>query len=186
LLGGEITATPRPSGGSIFRVRLMLSEAPTRDQRPPEQIIIGYTGARRTILVIDDDRAHVDLVEELLTPLGFTMVTAMTGPDGLDGAARCHPDLVLLDLTMPGMSGWEVASTLRERGPDDIAILIVSADAHVLSGRPGGTMLHDDFLIKPFAISDLLDRVQTLLDLEWVVDPAPATPTATDRMTTDA
>jgi len=186
LLGGEITATPRPTGGSNFRVRLMLSEAPPRDQRPVEQVIRGYSGPRRTILVIDDDRAHVNMVEEMLAPLGFTIFAAMSGAEGLDIAARCHPDLVLLDLTMPGMSGWEVASNLRERENSDIAILIVSADAHVLSGRPGGTMLHDDFLIKPFSLPDLLDRVQTLLDLEWVVDSAEASLRPIDQAMHDA
>jgi signal transduction histidine kinase/CheY-like chemotaxis protein/purine-cytosine permease-like protein len=186
LLGGEITATPRPTGGSNFRVRLMLSEAPPRDQRPVEQTISGYTGPRRTILVIDDDRAHVNMVEEMLAPLGFTIFAAMSGAEGLEIAARCHPDLVLLDLTMPGMSGWEVASNLRERENGDIAILIVSADAHVLSGRPGGTMLHDDFLIKPFSLPDLLDRVQTLLELDWIIEPAIESSTTSDQAMHDA
>jgi signal transduction histidine kinase/ActR/RegA family two-component response regulator len=178
LLGGDVTATARPTGGSIFRVRIMLSEAPPSDQRAPEESILGYRGPRKTVLVIDDDRAHVDLVEEMLTPLGFTVFSAASGKAGLELASRCHPDLILLDLTMPGMSGWEVAAHLREYGHTDVAILIVSADAHVLSGRPGGTVLHDDFLIKPFELHDLLEKVHLLLDLEWLVDTEQQEPAA--------
>jgi signal transduction histidine kinase/CheY-like chemotaxis protein len=173
ILGGEVTVAARSGGGSIFRVRMMLSEAMPRDPRSVDRAVTGYRGERKTILVVDDDRAHVDLVEEVLAPLGFTVFVAANGPESLLAAAQCHPDLVLLDLTMPGISGWEVAARLRGNGHDDTAILIVSADAHVLAaGRPG-PVHHDDFLVKPFELAHLLDKIQLLLDLDWIVEPAP-------------
>jgi CheY-like chemotaxis protein len=177
LLGGEVTVTSTPGSGSLFRVRLLLTEAPAHAQQDSERSITGYAGARKTVLIVDDDRSHLDLVEQVLAPLGFTVFLAMNGPDCLDMAQRCHPDIVLLDLAMPGMTGWEVAARLRAEHNDELAILVVSADAHVLTGGRPGPMLHDDYLVKPVQLPDLFDKLQLLLDLEWVLetpDRAPA------------
>jgi signal transduction histidine kinase/CheY-like chemotaxis protein/purine-cytosine permease-like protein len=181
LLGGEVTVTARPSGGSIFRVRLLLTEAAPQETGAGERIIRGYEGSRRTVLVVDDDRAHLDMVEQALSPLGFTVFVALNGQESIDVAARCNPDLVLLDLTMPGMTGWEVAAKLRADRHDALAILIVSADAHVLSGGRIGPVYHDDYLVKPLRLPELYDKMQLLLDLVWrfepIVESAPAAET---------
>jgi signal transduction histidine kinase len=174
LLGGEVTVTARPTGGSIFRVRLLLTEAPPLDTGAGERIIRGYEGPRRTVLVVDDDRAHLDMIEQALSPLGFTVFVALSGPESIDVAARCNPDLVLLDLTMPGMTGWEVAARLRADRHDALAILIVSADAHMLSGGRIGPVYHDDYLVKPLSLPELYDKLQLLLDLVWNFEPATA------------
>ncbi len=172
VLGGEVSVTSTPGAGSLFRVRLLLTEAPPHAQQDSERNISGYAGPRRTVLIVDDDRAHLDLVEQVLAPLGFTVFLAMNGPDCLEIARRCHPDIVLLDLAMPGMTGWEVAARLRAEHHGELAILVVSADAHVLTGARPGPMLHDDYLIKPLAIPGLFEKLQLLLDLEWILDPA--------------
>jgi len=172
LLGGEVTVTSRSTGGSIFRVRLLLTEAAPLETGAGERIIRGYEGPRRTVLVVDDDRAHLDMVEQALSPLGFTVFVALSGQESIDVAARCNPDLVLLDVTMPGMTGWEVAARLRAERHDALCILIVSADAHVLSGGRIGPVYHDDYLIKPLRLPDLYDKMQLLLDLVWRFEPA--------------
>jgi CheY-like chemotaxis protein/two-component sensor histidine kinase len=172
LLGGEVTVSSTPGSGSLFRVRLLLTEASPHAQQECERSITGYAGARKTVLIVDDDRAHLDLVEQVLSPLGFTVFLAMNGPDCLDMAQRCHPDIVLLDLAMPGMTGWEVAARLRAEHNDELAILVVSADAHVLTGGRPSPMLHDDYLVKPVQLPDLFEKLQLLLDLEWVTEPA--------------
>jgi signal transduction histidine kinase/CheY-like chemotaxis protein/purine-cytosine permease-like protein len=171
LLGGDVTVAARPDGGSVFRVRLLLTEAQPRDPHREAGQIRGYLGPRKTILIVDDDRSHVDMVEEMLTLVGFTVFVALNGADSLDLAARSTPDLVMLDLTMPGLSGWEVAARLREAGHDELAILIVSADAHVLATRRAGPTHHDDYLVKPIELPALFDKLQLLLDLEWVLEP---------------
>jgi CheY-like chemotaxis protein len=172
VLGGEVTVTSTPGSGSLFRVRLFLSEAPAHVQQACERGIAGYAGARKTVLIVDDDRSHLDLVEQVLSPLGFTVFLAVNGPDCLEMAQRCHPDIVLLDLAMPGMTGWEVAARLRAEHNDELAILVVSADAHVLTSGRTGPMLHDDYLVKPLQLPDLFEKLQLLLDLEWVPEPA--------------
>ncbi len=130
--------------------------------------------------MVDDDRAHLDLVEQALSPLGFTVFLALNGEESLAMAARCHPDLVLLDLTMPGMPGWEVAARLRAEQHDELAILIVSADAHVLTGARPGPLHHDDYLVKPLQLHDLYDKLQLLLDLEWIFESPPQAAPAGD------
>jgi DNA-binding response OmpR family regulator len=75
---------------------------------------------------------------------------------------------------MPGMSGWEVAQQLRAEGMDELAIMMVSAEAQEFSARnliaPASEQPHDDYLIKPFELHEMFDRIQTLLDLDWVSD----------------
>jgi CheY-like chemotaxis protein len=110
----------------------------------------------------------------VLGPLGFTVFVALSGPESLEVAARCHPDLVLLDLTMPGMTGWEVAERLRAEQHDELAILIVSADAHILSGGRQGPVHHDDYLVKPLQLPELFDKLQLLLDVEWILEAGEA------------
>jgi signal transduction histidine kinase/DNA-binding NarL/FixJ family response regulator len=186
ILGGDLNVTSQLGRGSNFRVRLMMSRAQPKEAGPTERTIQGYrgqgdTGDHRTILVVDDDPSHSGFVEEILTPLGFTVFVAAEGTECLELAARCNPDLVMMDISMPGMSGWEVARALREKGMDDLAIMMVSAEAQEFgahSASPGGALdqPHDDYLIKPFELHEMFERIQTLLDIDWVCDIAPGEP----------
>jgi CheY-like chemotaxis protein len=76
-----------------------------------------------------------------------------------------------MDIAMPVMDGWTCARALRELMGDDIAILMVSANAHDFSRGRREDDPHDDYLIKPYEVSDLYDRLKTLLDLEWTTEP---------------
>ena len=97
---------------------MLLSEV-TNPQRiaPVEAPVSGYHGARKTILITDDDPVHRDLLREVLTPLGFILLSAPDGPGCLALAQHCRPDLFLLDISMPGMDGWTVAETLAHERP---------------------------------------------------------------------
>jgi len=174
ILGGDLTVNSKLGRGSTFRVRLMMTPAKAKETGPAAPAIQGYRGARRTVVIVDDDASHTGFVEEVLTPLGFTIFVAGNGVECLELAARCGPDLIMLDISMPGMHGWEVARRLRADGMDEVAIMMVSADAQEFSahnlGVPASEQPHDDYLIKPFELPDLFDRIQTLLDIEWVYD----------------
>ncbi|HZR00520.1 MAG TPA: response regulator [Chloroflexota bacterium] len=94
------------------------------------------------VLVVDDDPAALDLVEGMLHPAGFTVLRALAGAEGIEVARRARPDLVLLDLTMPGMSGLDVIAALKgDADTRDIPILILTArnltpaDKAALNGR---------------------------------------------------
>jgi signal transduction histidine kinase/ActR/RegA family two-component response regulator len=183
IMGGDISATSTPGVGSRFALRLMLVEpvqtpAASVRRRP----VTGYAGARRTILAIDDDPAQLAVLQGLLRPLGFTVFAAGNGAAGIDLALRCAPDLVLLDIQMAGLSGWDVAERLRAieshaRAVDParrLAILMVSANAHEYAAGADGRAAHDGFVLKPFDLDVLLDAIAAQLDLDWADVPVPA------------
>jgi signal transduction histidine kinase/CheY-like chemotaxis protein/purine-cytosine permease-like protein len=177
IMGGEISVTSRLGEGSRFRVRLMLSESMTQAVSGlAEQRITGYRGERRHIVVADDDPLHRALLHDLLTPLGFIVRTAVDGHECIELATIQRPDLFLIDLSMPGMNGWELARALRTEHAA-IPIVIISADGRELKQPPGETAHHDDTLTKPISLAGLLDRIGHLLALEWI------SPTTTDAMT---
>jgi signal transduction histidine kinase/CheY-like chemotaxis protein len=174
IMGGELVLTSDPGSGSLFRVKLLLVEGAPRPAEPAAtQEVAGYEGRRRTVLVADDDAVHRDLMREALTPLGFAVLLAQDGPACLALAAAHRPDLFLVDLSMPGMSGWELARRLRADGQVG-AILLVSANAGELRTEPGRCeagaaedALHDGTLAKPVMLPALLDAVRRLLGLTW-------------------
>jgi signal transduction histidine kinase/CheY-like chemotaxis protein/purine-cytosine permease-like protein len=179
ILGGEITVTSKPGQGSQFRVRLLLSAAPAGPGvAAPERRIIGYSGPRRKILVADDDAGHLELLTDCLAPLGFVMATAQDGQACLNLAADYEPDLVILDIAMPGMSGLDAAILLRQRFGSKLPILIISGnfhDAHRIQNPPEdqeSAPAHNDFLAKPTDLRALLAKLKTLLDLTWIYDGA--------------
>ena len=167
-MGGDIRVTSAVGTGSTFRVKLLLSEVtnPTRIA-PVNAPIFGYHGPRKTILITDDDPTHRDLLREVLTPLGFILLSAPDGPACLTLAQHCRPDLFLLDISMAGMDGWTVAETLRSTGHHQARILMVSASAIEAHGAPLAQPFHDGYLMKPIDIPKLLELIRQLLKLEW-------------------
>jgi CheY-like chemotaxis protein len=120
---------------------------------------------RRKILIADDDADHVRLVTDVLLPLGFIVLAANEGLGCLAMVEDAAPDLVMLDIAMPGMSGLEVAAELRTREAG-AKILMVSGNLH--DAAPQGAADYDGFLAKPIDLRALLERVGTLLGLDWV------------------
>ena len=86
---------------------------------------------------MDDNPVHRALLQEALAPLGFAVLAAENGADCLLLAARCRPDLFLIDLATPGMDGWELAGRLRAAGHRAVPIVVVSANAGELRRPPG-------------------------------------------------
>ncbi len=171
ILGGDLTVESKPGQGSVFKMRLMLPEAPRKASRRQAggQTIAGYAGKRRTVVMADDDPLSLDLMREVLSPLGFAVHAASEGKACLALVEKYRPDLVILDINMPGMTGWEVATAIRDAGHREMAILMVSAEFLQPPSLKGREPVHDDYLVKPIEIPLLLERIQTLLDIEWTV-----------------
>jgi len=116
-------------------------------------------GAR--ILVIDDDPDTAKLLTTILKPQGFTVYYACDGREGLKNAYELHPDLIILDVTMPCIDGWHVCIHLREM--TDVPILMLtarSAESDVVRGLASGA---DDYIKKPFHKAELEARIRALL-----------------------
>ncbi len=113
------------------------------------------------ILVIDDEKMTVDLIGILLERRGFEVVKAYRADDGLRAAYRTHPDLILLDIMMPGMDGWEVCRRLRELS--DVPILFLTAKDDVRDIVRGLEMGADDYIVKPYDSDELVARIRAHL-----------------------
>jgi len=123
------------------------------------------------ILIVDDDARNRQLLEVMLTPQGFHLSTASSGKEALDLVAQQHPDLILLDVMMPGMNGYQVAGRLKSNiATRDIPVIMVTAlddrDARILGLNAGA----EDFLTKPVDHSELCVRVRNLLRLKAYAD----------------
>jgi signal transduction histidine kinase/FixJ family two-component response regulator/purine-cytosine permease-like protein len=182
VMGGEVTATSTLGVGSRFRLRLMLSEAAeTLKPSPPVLEITGYRGRRLTVLVADDDATQRSLMLDLLTPLGFTVVGAAGGAECMALADQWRPDLFLLDLSMPDITGWELAQQLREEAGAKAPIIIISANARELEAAPREGQFHDDVMAKPVRLDLLLEAIGRLLDLDWTRLATESLPTPSDQ-----
>jgi two-component system response regulator MprA len=114
------------------------------------------------ILVIDDDKKITAFLRRSLVFEGYDVQVAGNGEEGLKLAASWQPDLVLLDVLMPGMDGWEVCRRLRGAGPD-LPVLMLTARDEVADRVKGLDLGADDYLVKPFALEELMARVRALL-----------------------
>lgn len=117
---------------------------------------------RETILVIDDDEKITSMLRRSLAFEGYTIVTANNGNDGLKKMLEQEPHLVILDVMMPVVDGWEVCRRIREGG-SSVPILMLTAKDEVNDRVKGLDLGADDYLIKPFALEELLARVRVLL-----------------------
>ncbi len=170
IMGGDISLRSTPGKGSVFKVRLLLSEAlhASQDNTDPTPIS-GYDGPPVTVLLVDDTPDHLSLMRDILHPLGFIVFTASDGSAALDLAKSCKPQLVMLDISMPGESGWDVAESLRRQLGPTVRIMMVSANAYDKEGPPDDRPpVHDAFLAKPVELRTLLEKVGDLLGLHWV------------------
>lgn len=120
--------------------------------------------APATVLVVDDDPVILKLLEVNFEMEGFSVVRAADGAEGLERAREVLPDIVILDVMMPRMTGYEVAKALRE---DDVTahipIIFVTARAQSNDVERGMELGVDDYVTKPFDPLDLIARVNTLL-----------------------
>lgn len=167
-MGGEISVVSRKDEGSTFKVRLLLSAIDRANTLPAaEKKIISYTGARRTIVVVDDNEDHRDLMREVLAPMDFVVLTAKDGPDCLTLIEGLKPDLFLVDIRMPGMNGWQLVEKLREGG-QTAPILMLSANIGDGASTVRAGDGHNDTLAKPVDIRQLSDKLAVHLGLAWI------------------
>ena len=122
------------------------------------------------VLVIDDDPALTSVLKRSLSYEGFAVDVAASGAEGLDAARQRQPDLVILDILMPGMDGLEVLKRLRA-GDRQLPVLLLTARDTPADEAQGLRVGADDYVVKPFTFEVLLARVQALLRRQEVERP---------------
>jgi CheY-like chemotaxis protein len=110
------------------------------------------------------------LIRDLLEPLGFIVIGAAGGRECLNIVEHVSPDIILLDIAMPEMDGWEVAQRIRRHPGKRIAILMLSANAIDPHHMVEAERLYDDTLMKPIDLRQLLKKIHALLDIEWIYE----------------
>ena len=141
---------------------------------------------RPTLLAVDDIPQNLKLLDAILTPHGYRVITASSGAEALDKVASEHPDLLLLDIVMPGMTGYDVCRAVREsEATRMLPIIMVTAsgqDEKVNAIEAGA----DDFIAKPVDAHELLARVKSLLRVKEYHDTITAQAAAAARLEPDA
>jgi len=117
--------------------------------------------AGKRVLIVDDDHKTVELVKLYLNRDGYRVLTAYDGIEALRQAREGHPDLIVLDLMLPGMDGLDVCRTLREES--DVPIIMLTARTTEQDKLTGLDLGADDYVTKPFSPKELAARVRALL-----------------------
>ena len=199
-MGGTIDVKSRPGRGSRFVVTLELPriDEPVAIEAPPSQTVIGYLGGIRSILVADDKAENRNVLSRLLEPLGFIVYQASDGHEALAAARQHGPDLILMDLVMPNLDGFEAIRRLRlDPTLAHVRTIAVSASAFDDTRRESLQQGAVDFISKPVRLTELLERIQHHLGVEWVYadrerthplarDASSQAPDAADLQTPDA
>ncbi len=182
IMGGTLEVHSELGSGSRFwfeielpPVRGTVTARLPKLQRPVQ----GYRGARRRVLIVEDRAENRAVLVGLLEPLGFEVHTAVNGVEGLERAIALGPDLVLMDLVMPELDGFECIRRLRAL-PEAAGMRIVALSASVFERDRKRCVAvgADAFVPKPVRSEELLMTIGALLELEWDYaphdDPAPA------------
>jgi len=169
LMGGDIGAEPRPEGGSRFWFTLpldpVLGDAPPAAPEPPAP---PPRRAGGRVLVVEDNLINQMVAEEILVQAGFAVEIACGGREALDSIARGLPDLVLMDIMMPEMDGYEATRQIKALSPAAALLPIVALTANAMEGDrerclDAGMI---DYVAKPFDARGLIQTVD-----RWILHP---------------
>jgi len=169
LMGGRIEVDSRHGRGSRFRFTVALEVV--REQQvsaPGHRPVVGYQGPRRCILVADDQEENRRLLRQMLAPYGFEVAAAADGQEALAVARERRPDLIVMDLRMPGMNGFDAAAAIRALpGMQGVSLVAASASTADLARAEADPDTFAVCLRKPFQTTDLLDAIERVLGLVW-------------------
>ncbi|MEG4211462.1 ATP-binding protein [Microcoleus sp. S13_B4] len=174
MMRSTIQVKSQSGAGSVFWLDLDLPAATEWGNTATiakERKLVGYQGRKRKILVVDDKWENISVIVNLLEPLGFEVTEAKNGQEGLDQVAQFQFDLIITDLVMPVLDGFEMMRRIRNL-PHYKEVAIIASSASVFAtdqhrSLEGGA---NDFLGKPVQIEELFDMLQKYLKLEWIYD----------------
>ncbi len=164
IMGGQLHVESRLGQGSLFGLELVFPEA-LEWEKSSTNIIVGYQGPRRKILVIDDHEENRLVLTSILKPLGFEVCEAEEGVEGLKKLREFQPDLIITDLVMPVMDGFEFIRKVKAL-PEFRQLPILTESASVLEFE--NTSFCDAFFAKPVSTEELLELLHKHLRLTWI------------------
>jgi signal transduction histidine kinase/FixJ family two-component response regulator len=177
LMGGQIKIKSQLGVGSNFNFELDVPLAHDWNHQQTASVgyIVGYEGVQRRILVVDDRWENRAVVLNLLEPLGFKVIEAENGQDGLDqlhaSLPDSVPDLVIADLTMPVMDGFEFLKRLRSQPHfSNLKVIVSSASVAQFNRQMSLDAGGNDFLAKPLQVEGLFQLLEKHLSLTWTYE----------------
>jgi predicted ATPase/signal transduction histidine kinase/DNA-binding NarL/FixJ family response regulator/tRNA A-37 threonylcarbamoyl transferase component Bud32 len=170
LMGGKIQVESQLGQGSTFwfEIEVAQTEADAPAQQKEWANIVGYQGKRRQVLIADDKITNQQVLLNMLKPLGFEVILAHNGEEALHKARQSKPDMILMDLVMPIMTGFEAAQAIRQVAElKETPIIAISASVFQIEQRDSKFAGCDVFLPKPIELEKLLPLFEQYLQLEW-------------------
>ena len=177
MMESSIRVTSELGKGSTFALDLDLNAAKQdldllqTSGKPTQRKIMGISGGSQTILLVDDKWENRMVLVKLLEEIGFTIIEANNGQEALDITATVKPNLIITDLVMPVMDGFEMIRQFR-RSLDfrDVVIIVTSASAFSKDENQSLEMGGNDFLPKPINFDSLLTKIQKYLNINWIYE----------------
>ncbi len=186
MMGGKLQVKSVLGQGSTFWVDLDLPiiESWLELEKPIKPTITGYEGTKQKILVVDDKWENQAVLNSMLAPLGFEVLQAVNGQDALVKTDQFHPALILMDLVMPVMDGYEATRQIRDKfGLVEPIIIAVTASAFNQDQEKSIAAGCNGFVAKPVQLETLLQQIGIFLNLVWIYQDNPTVKPETDSLT---
>jgi CheY-like chemotaxis protein len=174
MMGSTLNVQSQLGEGSIFWFDVELTEAKQwadKSKLSSKGVILGFKGETRKILVVDDRWENRSVLLNLLEPLGFEISEAKNGRDALTQIEKKQPHLVITDIAMPVMDGYEMLKQLRQSKQfQELPVIVSSASVFETDRQKSLAVGANDFLPKPVQADSLLESLEKLLELEWLYE----------------
>ncbi|MEG4086274.1 ATP-binding protein [Microcoleus sp. POL10_C6] len=174
MMGGEIKVESILGQGSSFSFDLELTQSSEFIEQTSLTTSInlrGFKGTKNKILLVDDRLENRGFIRTFLEPLGFKIMEACNGQEGLNKAIDFQPDLIITDLVMPVMDGFEMSRRFRKSSEfKDVILIASSASVFEFDRKNSHEAGCNEFLAKPIQVEELLEVLKNYLQIEWIYD----------------
>jgi len=173
MMGGQLLVESTVGKGSIFWFALALPDVSHLIKKEHESIpvIIGFEGPHYKLLVVDDSWENRSVLNNLLTPLGFEIVEAVNGLDALNNISQIKPDLIITDLVMSEMDGFEMTRQVKKMPAfEKLPVIAASASVFEIDKQQSIQAGCNDFVAKPIRADLLLEKLRIHLNLTWIYE----------------